>query len=86
MILKPDPRTAVSGGVTLARIFEEAGLPEGVFHVLPGGVDVGEALVTDPNVAHDLVHRLEPRGRAVGASSAASTSRRCTWSSAATTR
>ena len=48
VILKPDPRTAVAGGMTLARIFEEAGLPEGVFHVLPGGVDVGEALVTDP--------------------------------------
>jgi benzaldehyde dehydrogenase (NAD) len=50
VILKPDPRTAVSGGVTLARIFEEAGLPDGVLHVLPGGVDVGEALVADPNV------------------------------------
>jgi benzaldehyde dehydrogenase (NAD) len=50
VILKPDPRTAVSGGVALARIFEEAGLPAGVFSVLPGGADVGEALVTDPNV------------------------------------
>ena len=27
VILKPDPRTAVCGGVVLARIFEEAGLP-----------------------------------------------------------
>ena len=27
VILKPDPRTAVSGGVVFARIFEEAGLP-----------------------------------------------------------
>ncbi len=50
VILKPDPRTSVSGGVALARIFEEAGLPEGLLHVLPGGVDVGEALVVDPNV------------------------------------
>ena len=30
VILKPDPRTSVSGGVTLARIFEEAGLPDGL--------------------------------------------------------
>jgi benzaldehyde dehydrogenase (NAD) len=50
VVLKPDPRTAVSGGVVLARIFEEAGLPPGVLHVVPGGADAGEALVTDPNV------------------------------------
>src|ERR1700748_653657 len=50
VILKPDPRTAVSGGVVLARVFEEAGLPEGLLHVLPGGVDVGEAVVTEPAV------------------------------------
>jgi benzaldehyde dehydrogenase (NAD) len=50
VLLKPDPRTAVSGGVTLARIFEEAGLPAGLFSVLPGGADVGEAMVIDPAV------------------------------------
>lgn len=50
VLLKPDPRTSVCGGVTLARIFEEAGLPEGLFSVLPGGVETGGAMVTDPNV------------------------------------
>jgi benzaldehyde dehydrogenase (NAD) len=50
VILKPDPRTAVTGGVVLARVFEEAGLPEGLLHVLPGGSDVGEALVRHPQV------------------------------------
>src|SRR5215472_6800952 len=35
VVLKPDPRTAVCGGVVLARVFEEAGLPEGLLHVLP---------------------------------------------------
>src|SRR5262245_21378426 len=50
VILKPDPRTAVCGGVVLARVFEETGLPDGLLHVLPGGADVGEALVTDPLV------------------------------------
>lgn len=50
VLLKPDPRTAVVGGVVLARVFEEAGLPPGVLQVLPGGADVGEALVTAPQV------------------------------------
>ncbi|MGO8957735.1 MAG: benzaldehyde dehydrogenase [Streptosporangiaceae bacterium] len=50
VVLKPDPRTAVCGGVVLARVFEEAGLPVGLLHVLPGGADIGEALVTDPQV------------------------------------
>ena len=50
VVLKPDPRTAVCGGVALARVLEEAGLPDGLLHVLPGGADVGEALITDPLV------------------------------------
>jgi len=50
VLLKPDPRTAVTGGTLLARIFEEAGLPPGVLQMLPGGPEVGEALVTDPLV------------------------------------
>jgi benzaldehyde dehydrogenase (NAD) len=50
VVLKPDPRTAVCGGVVLARVFEEAGLPDGLLHVLPGGADTGEAIVTDPAI------------------------------------
>jgi benzaldehyde dehydrogenase (NAD) len=50
VLLKPDPRTAVSGGVVLARIFEEAGLPAGLLSVLPGGAEIGEAVVTAPEV------------------------------------
>lgn len=48
VVLKPDPRTPVSGGFVLARVFEEAGLPDGLLHVLPGGAETGQALVTDP--------------------------------------
>jgi benzaldehyde dehydrogenase (NAD) len=51
VILKPDPRTVVTGGVSIARVFEEAGLPAGVLQMLPGAGDVGEALVTDPAIA-----------------------------------
>jgi benzaldehyde dehydrogenase (NAD) len=48
VLVKPDPRTAVTGGVVFARIFEEAELPEGLLHVLPGGSDVGAAVVEAP--------------------------------------
>jgi benzaldehyde dehydrogenase (NAD) len=67
VVLKPDPRTAVCGGVVLARVFEEAGLPEGLLHVLPGGPDVGEALVTDPRVGVISFTGSTAAGRRVGA-------------------
>ena len=67
VVLKPDPRTAVCGGVVLARVFEEAGLPEGLLHVLPGGPDVGEALVTDPRVGVISFTGSTAAGRKVGA-------------------
>ncbi|WP_420750766.1 benzaldehyde dehydrogenase [Rhodococcus sp. O3] len=67
VILKPDPRTAVSGGVVLARIFEEAGLPAGVLQVLPGGADVGAALVEDPRVRAISFTGSTSAGRHVGA-------------------
>ena len=41
VVLKCDPNTPVTGGVVIARIFEEAGLPLGVLHVLPGGAEIG---------------------------------------------
>lgn len=50
VVVKPDLRTTVSGGFLYARIFSEAGLPDDVLQVLPGGADAGTALVTDPNV------------------------------------
>src|SRR5215207_8903298 len=67
VVLKPDPRTAVCGGVALARVFEEAGLPAGVLHVLPGDAAVGEALVADPNVRVISFTGSSSAGRAVGA-------------------
>jgi len=67
VVLKPDPRTAVCGGVVLARVFEEAGLPSGVLSVLPGGADVGEALVVDPRVRVIAFTGSTAAGRQVGA-------------------
>ncbi len=66
VILKPDPRTAVTGGVVMARIFEEAGLPPGVLSVLPGGVDVGEAMITHPLVRVISFTGSTAAGRRVG--------------------
>jgi benzaldehyde dehydrogenase (NAD) len=67
VILKPDPRTAVSGGAVVAAIFEQAGLPAGLLHVLPGGADVGEALVVEPAVRVIAFTGSTKAGRAVGA-------------------
>lgn len=50
VVLKPDPRTAVSGGVVIARVFEEAGLPAGVLQLVPGGPETGRAIVEDPAI------------------------------------
>jgi benzaldehyde dehydrogenase (NAD) len=66
VVLKPDPRTAVCGGVALARVFEEAGLPEGLLHVLPGGPDAGEAVVTEPLVRIVSFTGSTAAGRRVG--------------------
>ncbi|MET3803052.1 benzaldehyde dehydrogenase (NAD) [Nakamurella sp. UYEF19] len=66
VILKPDPRTAVTGGVVLARIFEEAGLPPGVLQMLPGTADVGEALVEHPAVRVISFTGSTAAGRRVG--------------------
>jgi len=67
VLLKPDPRTAVTGGLVLARIFQEAGLPDGLLQVLIGGADVGEALLTDPRVPVISFTGSTEAGRRVGA-------------------
>jgi benzaldehyde dehydrogenase (NAD) len=66
VVLKPDPRTAVSGGLFLAAVLEEAGLPEGLFHVLPGGPEVGTAVVAEPRVRIISFTGSTRAGRAVG--------------------
>jgi benzaldehyde dehydrogenase (NAD) len=66
VVLKPDPRTAVCGGVAIARVFQEAGLPDGVLAVLPGDAAAGEALVTDPHVKVVSFTGSTAAGRRVG--------------------
>ncbi|MBT2212017.1 aldehyde dehydrogenase family protein [Actinomadura sp. NEAU-AAG7] len=66
VLLKPDPRTAVCGGVVLARVFQEAGLPEGLLHLLPGGLEAGEAVVAAPEVRVVSFTGSTPAGRKIG--------------------
>ncbi|MCF4120890.1 aldehyde dehydrogenase family protein [Antribacter sp. KLBMP9083] len=66
VVLKPDPRTTVSGGLFLAAALEEAGLPAGVFAVVPGGADVGAALVDHPEVPIISFTGSTEAGRAIG--------------------
>ena len=66
VLLKPDPQTPVCGGVLPILLLEEAGLPKGLIHLLPGGVDTGEALVSDPNVNMISFTGSTRAGRKVG--------------------
>jgi benzaldehyde dehydrogenase (NAD) len=66
VVLKPDPQTPVAGGAMFAAVFAEAGLPDGVLEVVVGGADVGEAIVTDPNVSLVSFTGSTAAGRRVG--------------------
>ncbi len=66
VVLKPDRQTPISGGFIPARLFEAAGLPTGLLHVLPGGAEVGEALVCDPSVSMISFTGSSATGRRVG--------------------
>jgi benzaldehyde dehydrogenase (NAD) len=66
VVLKPDQKTAISGGVVVARLFELAGLPKGVLQMYPGGAEAGEALVEDANVSMISFTGSTKVGRRVG--------------------
>ena len=66
VVLKPDAQTPVTGGMILALAFAEAGLPKGVLQVLPGDVEAGEALCTDPNIQMISFTGSTATGRRVG--------------------
>jgi benzaldehyde dehydrogenase (NAD) len=66
VVLKPDPQTPVIGGAMFEAVFREAGLPEGLLQIVVGGADVGEALVTDPNVSMVSFTGSTAAGKRVG--------------------
>ncbi|MFD0890691.1 aldehyde dehydrogenase family protein, partial [Streptosporangium algeriense] len=66
VLLKPDVKTSLSGGVVLARAFEAAGQPGGLLHVLPGGPETGEAVVRSPHTSVISFTGSSATGRRVG--------------------
>ena len=64
VVLKPAHRTLRWGRAR--PIFEEAGLPEGLLSVLPGGADTDEALVGHPDVRVIAFTGSTAAGRAIG--------------------
>ena len=60
-VLKPSAEAPVSGGIIFAEVFEEAGLPKGVFNVVTNGPGLsGE--VGDEFIEHPKVRRLSFTG------------------------
>ncbi|WP_115512815.1 benzaldehyde dehydrogenase [Xanthomonas arboricola] len=66
VILKPDPRTPYTGGVIIAQVLEEAGLPKGLLHVLHGDAQIGQALVEAPDVPMIAFTGSTAAGRRIG--------------------
>ncbi|MDX6761258.1 aldehyde dehydrogenase family protein, partial [Streptomyces sp. F8] len=66
VLLKPDRRTAVCGGLALGAVLAAAGLPDGLLHVLPGGAGTGAEVVADPRVRVVSFTGSTASGRTVG--------------------
>jgi benzaldehyde dehydrogenase (NAD) len=66
VVIKPDPRTPYAGGFVIAEVLAAAGLPKGLLHVLPGGADVGQALVEAPGVPMLAFTGSTAAGRKIG--------------------
>lgn len=66
VLLKPDLQTGVIGGALIAQLFADAGLPDGVLHVLPGGPATGDAVVRHPAVSMVSFTGSTAVGRSIG--------------------
>ncbi|CAG7608657.1 aldehyde dehydrogenase family protein [Leucobacter soli] len=68
-LLKPSPETPLSA-LQLESILLEAGLPEGLARVLPGGRATGEALTGDPRISLIVFTGHDGTGKAIAAAAA----------------
>jgi aldehyde dehydrogenase (NAD+) len=67
VVVKPASDTPVCGGLLLAKIFEEAGLPAGVLSVVVGaGSEIGDAFVEHPVPSLITFTGSTPVGRGIG--------------------
>ena len=66
MVLKPAPETPVDT-LVLAELAHEAGIPAGVFNVVPAGREVGEYLVTHDDIDKVSFTGSTAAGRKIGA-------------------
>ncbi|MEV0945280.1 aldehyde dehydrogenase [Rhodococcus sp. NPDC049939] len=66
ILLKPAPESPLATHI-VAEIFAEAGVPEGVISVLPGGAETGEYLVSHPGIDKVTFTGSSPVGRRIGA-------------------
>ncbi len=66
VVVKPAPETPLDA-LWLAEMIEQVGLPEGVVSILPGGGDVGEALVRHPGVDKIAFTGSSATGRRIAA-------------------
>jgi aldehyde dehydrogenase (NAD+) len=67
VVIKPASDTPITGGLILARVFEEAGLPPGVLNVVVGaGSEIGDDFVTHPAPGLISFTGSTPIGKNVG--------------------
>lgn len=65
VVLKPAAETPLTANA-LAEVFAEAGLPEGVLSVVPGGIETGRALTMNPDIDMFTFTGSSAVGREVG--------------------
>lgn len=71
VVLKPASDTPVTGGLLVARIFEEAGLPPGALNVVVGaGSEIGDAFVRHPAARVISFTGSTPVGRGIAGQAA----------------
>ncbi|NEU56333.1 aldehyde dehydrogenase family protein [Halorussus sp. MSC15.2] len=69
VVLKPATNTPITGGLLIARLYEEAGLPDGLLNVVTGrGSDIGDRVVEHPESDVVAFTGSTPVGRGVAAS------------------
>ncbi|WP_247002604.1 aldehyde dehydrogenase family protein [Halosolutus gelatinilyticus] len=68
VVLKPATNTPITGGLLMAKLYEEAGLPDGLLNVVTGhGSDIGDAVVGHPESDLVAFTGSTPVGRGVAA-------------------